>query len=216
MALEWGTRAERPDQECAPRRPSRAPSPRRRGREVPPGIPARVARGSGRATDARRGARPGRRSRWGRAAAGRRREGGSRRPRCAVIVVDASIVAAAFADDGPDGDRARGRLRGERLCVPELTDLEVASVWRRALRSGRLDERRARLALDDLAAAPIVRAPHGALLPRIWELRQNLTPYDAAYVALAEALEAPLLTADRRLARAPGLGCEVELLRSGP
>jgi predicted nucleic acid-binding protein len=133
-----------------------------------------------------------------------------------VIVVDASVVASAFADDGPDGDRVRARLRGERLCAPELLDLEVASVWRRGLRPGGLDERRARLAVEDLLAAPIIRAPHGPLLPRTWELRTNLTPYDAAYVALAEALDAPLLTADRRLAKAPGLDCQVELVRARP
>jgi predicted nucleic acid-binding protein len=129
-----------------------------------------------------------------------------------VIVVDASVLASALGDDGPDGDRARGRLAGERLAAPELIDLEVASVWRRAARAGRLGERRARQALADLAALPLARAPHQPLMSRIWELRDNHTPYDAAYVALAEALEAPLLTADRRLARAPGTATEIQLL----
>jgi predicted nucleic acid-binding protein len=130
-----------------------------------------------------------------------------------VIVVDASIVASALGDDGPDGERVRSRLVGERLFAPELIDLEVASVWRRAARSGRLDDRRARQALADLAALPLARAPHRPLLPRIWELRDNLTPYDAAYVALAESLEAPLLTADQRMARASAIRCEIELQR---
>lgn len=129
-----------------------------------------------------------------------------------MIVVDASVVASALGDDGPDGDRMRARLAGERLLAPEVVDLEVVSVWRRAARAGGLDARRAQQALVDLAALPLVRAPHVPLLRRIWELRENLTPYDAAYVALAKALDAPLLTGDRRLADAPGLGCDVELV----
>jgi len=129
-----------------------------------------------------------------------------------VIVVDASVVASALGDDGSDGERARRRLAEERLFAPELIDLEVASAWRRAARAGRLGSKRARQALTDLAALPLDRAPHQPLMSRIWELRDNLTPYDAAYVALAEALQAPLVTADQRLARAPGVGCEIEVL----
>jgi len=130
-----------------------------------------------------------------------------------VIVVDASVVAVALGDDGEDGARARSWIAGERLFAPELIDLEVASVWRRALRRRRLDERRAHQALDDLRSLPLARAPHAPLLDRIWELADNITPYDAAYVALAEALAAPLVTADRRLTRAPGTRCAAELLR---
>lgn len=129
-----------------------------------------------------------------------------------MIVVDASVLAPALGDDGPDGDLARSHLRAGRPFAPELIDIEVASVWRRAARSGRLADRRASQALSDLAEFPLTRAPHEALMPRIWDLRENLTPYDAAYVALAEALEVPLLTADRRLSRAPGLQCEVRLI----
>jgi predicted nucleic acid-binding protein len=129
-----------------------------------------------------------------------------------VIVVDASVLASAIGDDGPDGDRARHRLADERLFAPELIDLEVASVWRRAARSGRLDDRRAGLALADLASIPLARASHRPLLARIWELRTNLTPYGAAYVALAELLDSVLVTADRALARASGIECEVEVL----
>jgi predicted nucleic acid-binding protein len=130
-----------------------------------------------------------------------------------VIVVDASVLAPALADDGPDGDRARERLAGERLLAPELVDLEVVAVWRRAARAGRLDARRAGLALADLAALPIERASHRFLMRRIWELRDDLPPYDAAYVALAERLGALLVTADRALGRTPTVECEVELLR---
>jgi predicted nucleic acid-binding protein len=129
-----------------------------------------------------------------------------------MIVVDASVLAPALGDDGADGDQARERLRGERLVAPELVDLEVASVLRHASREGRLDERRARQALEDLAAIPLGRASHRPLLVRIWELRENLTAYDAAYVAVAEALEVALLTADERLRRTPGTRCEIELL----
>jgi predicted nucleic acid-binding protein len=133
-----------------------------------------------------------------------------------VIVADASVLAVALADDGPDGDQARARLRGEHVAFPELADLEVASVLRRQLAAGALDARRAGLALDDLAALPARRAPHRLLLARCWELRDNLTIYDAAYVALAEAMHATLLTADRRLARASGPRCPIEILQSTP
>lgn len=130
-----------------------------------------------------------------------------------MIVVDASVLAPALGDDGDDGDRARARLRGERLIAPHLIDVEVASAWRGLAAAGHLSARRVALALTDLQELPIRRAPHKPLLARCWELRANLTMYDATYVALAEALEAPLITADKRLAAAPGLRCQVEVLR---
>ena len=133
-----------------------------------------------------------------------------------MIVADASVLVVALADDGPDGDQARARLRGEQLTVPELADLEVASVLRRQMKAGTLDARRARLAVDDLAALPARRAPHRPLLPRCWELRNNLTIYDAAYVALAEAMNATLLTGDQKLARAPGPQCPIEIFQPAP
>jgi predicted nucleic acid-binding protein len=129
-----------------------------------------------------------------------------------VIVIDASVVVTGLADDGPDGDRVRARLRGERLAAPEVIDLEVASAWRRLVSTGNLHQRRAALALADLDAMRIERAPHRPLLARCWELRDNLTIYDAAYVALAELMQIPLLTGDRRLAEAPGARCGVELI----
>jgi predicted nucleic acid-binding protein len=129
-----------------------------------------------------------------------------------VIVVDASVLAPALADDGVDGDRVRERLHGEQLAAPELIDLEVVSTLRRAARAGRLDDRRSGQVLTDLAALPLRRVPHLPLLSRIWELRDNLTAYDAAYVALAEALDALLLTADEPLGRTSGVRCEVEFL----
>lgn len=129
-----------------------------------------------------------------------------------MIVVDASVVVPALADDGPDGDSARERLRGERLAAPHLLDLEVTSAWRRMVGAGELDGRRARLALADLQDLRVNRVRHGNLLDRCWELRGNLTVYDAAYVALAELLEVTLVTADATLARSPGPRCPIEVL----
>ncbi len=130
-----------------------------------------------------------------------------------VIVVDASALAPALGDDGEDGDKARLRLHGESLCAPELIDLEVASAIRRQLASGQFDHRRAELALTDLVELPIRRVAHRPLLSRCWELRRNLTIYDAAYVALAELLDVVLVTADARLSKAPGLHCETDLIQ---
>lgn len=129
-----------------------------------------------------------------------------------MIVVDASVLAPALADDDTDGDRARERLRGEQLAAPELIDLEVVSTLRRAARAKRLDERRSAQALNDLAALPLRRVPHLQLLARVWELRDNLSAYDASYVALAEALDTVLVTADARIERASGIDCEILVL----
>jgi predicted nucleic acid-binding protein len=130
-----------------------------------------------------------------------------------VIVLDASVLVTALADDDTDGDRARARLRGEILAAPELIDLEVLSVLRRLVHSAQLPVRRAEQALADLMALPLRRVPHRPLLSRCWALRDNLTSYDAAYVVLAESLNVVLLTADLKLARAPGLRCTVEVLK---
>jgi predicted nucleic acid-binding protein len=132
-----------------------------------------------------------------------------------VLVVDASVLATALADDGADGDTARGCLLMQDLAAPELIDLEVTSVLRRQLTLAKHDLRRAQLALTDLFDLPMFRAPHRPLLGRCWELRGNLSVYDAAYVALAEALGTVLLTADGRLAKAPGIKCVVEVVKSG-
>ena len=129
-----------------------------------------------------------------------------------MIVVDASVLVAALADDAGDGDLARERLRGERLFAPELIDLEVVSVLRRQVGTGRMPLRRAGMAVEDLAAAPVARAAHTPLLRRCWELRDSVSSYDAAYVALAELLGATLVTADQRVARADGPTCEIEVL----
>lgn len=129
-----------------------------------------------------------------------------------MLVVDASVLAVALADDGPFGATARARLRDETLTAPELIDIEVTSALRRHHLAGLLETDRATLAIQDLAALPLQRVPHRRLLTRCWELRATITAYDAAYVALAEALDVALLTSDRRLAQAPGPTCTIEIL----
>lgn len=122
------------------------------------------------------------------------------------------MIVTALADDGPDGDQARERLRGERLAAPHLLDLEVTSAWRRLVAAGELDERRARQALADLQGLRLDRVPHGILLNRCWELRTNVSVYDAAYLALAELLEITFVTADGKLAKAQRSRCRIEVL----
>jgi predicted nucleic acid-binding protein len=128
-----------------------------------------------------------------------------------MIVADASFLVMALGDDGPDGARARRRLRGEELAAPHLVDLEVTSVLRRSVRTGNVTEQRASQALQDLADLAIERVAHTTLLSRVWELRGNYSPYDACYVALAELFQAPLLTYDAKMASAPGARCAFEV-----
>jgi predicted nucleic acid-binding protein len=130
-----------------------------------------------------------------------------------VIVVDASALlevllrtAAAKAVE----DRLFAPHR--TLHAPHLLDVEVAQVVRRYAASGDIDNERGRVALGDLADLSMQRYPHDFLLPRIWALRNNLTAYDATNVALAEVLDAPLLTRDRRLAAAAVHRAQIELV----
>lgn len=129
-----------------------------------------------------------------------------------MIVVDASVIATALVDDGVDGRFSRERIRRERLSAPEVLDLEVVSVVRRLGAAGMVTPGRAEQAVADLRDPELDRAPHLPLLSRCWELRHNLATCDAAYVELAEALGAVLLTADARLAAAPGTSCIIELV----
>jgi predicted nucleic acid-binding protein len=131
-----------------------------------------------------------------------------------VIVVDASVIATALLDDEADGAAVRDRLRHTSLAAPEILDLEVLSMVRRLLANDQLTVKRADQAITDLADLRVQRAPHRPLIHRCWELRHNLSPYDASYVALAEALDTSLLTADERLARAPGPDCPIDLITS--
>ena len=100
----------------------------------------------------------------------------------------------------------------ETLHAPHIIDLEIANALRRGLLSGSLRPTRAEEALLDLADLPLRRYPHDVLLARVWALRSNFTAYDAAYVALAEGLDCPLITRDRRMSQAPGHNATVELM----
>jgi predicted nucleic acid-binding protein len=130
-----------------------------------------------------------------------------------VIVVDASALLEVLLRT-PSAEAIEQRLfgPGQSLHAPHLIDVEVAQVLRRYASSGAIEPARGEAALMDLADFPIQRYPHDMLLHRIWSLRHNLTAYDAAYVALAEALGRPLLTRDRRLASAPGHEAKVEVV----
>lgn len=129
-----------------------------------------------------------------------------------MIIVDASVLVALIADDSDTWQRFAAEITGEDAAAPHLLDCEVVSAIRRLRHQGDLSEERALEALADLHRFPIERFPHGALVDRMWELRETITAYDAAYVALGEALVAPLLTADAKLARADGHNCEIRLL----
>ena len=130
-----------------------------------------------------------------------------------MIVIDASVLANVVGDDGPAGRSARDRIAAAaQWSAPDLVDVETVSVLRRRWRAGDLTARRFRSAVTDLVSLPIVRFPTGPLMIRAYELRSNVTPYDATYVALAEGLSCPLVSADGRLARAPGIRCEVDIL----
>jgi predicted nucleic acid-binding protein len=124
-----------------------------------------------------------------------------------VIVLDAS----AFLDTVDRRRAVIDRLAGEDIHAPHLIDVEVASALRRLVATGRIGEARARAALRVLQQADIRRHPHQPLLPVIWSLRDRVSAYDATYVALATALEATLVTTDRRLASVAGLPCAVEV-----
>jgi predicted nucleic acid-binding protein len=130
-----------------------------------------------------------------------------------VIVLDASAAVAVLLNFGPGAAHIRERMAesDDDLHVPHLFEVEVLSVLRRFSLRGELSQERARLALNRLSTLRLSRYPHTALLSRVWELRTNVTAYDAAYIALAETLEAPLVTTDDRLAQAPGIRAVVEV-----
>jgi predicted nucleic acid-binding protein len=131
-----------------------------------------------------------------------------------VIVVDASVLANVVGDDGADGDRARAALTGQDVSVPDLVDVEVVSVLRRRWLAKAISARRFAAAIDDLAVLPADRYPVLPFMPRAYELRANVSAYDATYVALAEQLDCSLLTADARLACAPGPRCAITVIRN--
>lgn len=131
-----------------------------------------------------------------------------------MIVLDASALLELLL--GTD----RGRTIAKRLTdpslglhVPHLADVEVAQALRRYVREGEVEPGSAEAALEDLRSLDLERHAHEPLLERVWALRENLTAYDAVYVALAQALDTTVLTCDGRLARAPGLSQRIELVR---
>ena len=130
-----------------------------------------------------------------------------------MIVIDASVLANLVGDDGVPGQIARARLAAAgEASAPDLVDVETVSVLRRRWMNGTLSDDRFRDAIDDLLALPITRFPVGPLMRRAFELRANVTAYDACYVALAELLDCALVTADARLAGAPTIACATEVL----
>lgn len=130
-----------------------------------------------------------------------------------MIVVDASALIEVLLGTSA-GTRVADRFfaEGETLHAPHLLDVEVAQVLRKYALAGTFGAQRGAEALEDLADFPIARYPHQPFLSRIWELRHNLTAYDAAYLALAEALAAPLVTRDAKLASAAGHQARIVLM----
>ena len=126
-----------------------------------------------------------------------------------MIVVDASAAVLGLLNDG----EARANLRDEAVVCPHLVDSEVAHALRAQVLRGEVEVVDATLAIETWGSLGIQRVGIEGLLGRVWELRDNLSAYDATYVAVAEALEVPLLTADGRLARAPGPRCTVMVVR---
>lgn len=125
-----------------------------------------------------------------------------------MIVVDASAALSALLNTGP----ARQMLSEHRVTAPHLIDSEIANALRRNVRTNRITAPIAAAALNTWQELGIRRAPATALLPRIWQLRDNLTAYDATYIALAEALNCSLITADTRLSTATGPHCPITLI----
>ena len=125
-----------------------------------------------------------------------------------MIVVDASAAVSALLNDGP----ARRAILEQQLHVPHLIDTEVASGLRRQVAAGNIDADAGWTALDTFRRLGMTRYPAGGLLERIWQLRDNVSAYDAIYIALAEGLDCALLTSDAKLGRTPGIRCSVTLV----
>lgn len=125
-----------------------------------------------------------------------------------MIVVDASAALAALLNAGP----ARNAISTEQLHAPHLIDCEVANGLRRRVNAEQLAANAGWTALDTFRRLGLTRYPVFSMLDRVWELRDNLSAYDASYVALAELLGCNLLTADARLSRAPGIRCPVTVV----
>jgi predicted nucleic acid-binding protein len=130
-----------------------------------------------------------------------------------LIVIDASaLLEMLLRTDRADRLIERAFEESEQMHAPQLLDIEITQVLRRLVRQKEITGARAQQALDDLANLLIERHEHQALVPRIWQLRDSLSAYDGAYVALAEALAAPLLTCDAKLSGAHGHRARIELV----
>lgn len=132
-----------------------------------------------------------------------------------TLVVDASLVVAALVDNGTAGRWADSLLASEPIAAPHLMPVEVAKILRRAAQAGDVSQDVATIAHDDLVALPVELFDYSPFAERGWQLRHNLTSYDAWYVALAEALGAAVATLDERLARASGPRCAFRCLPDG-
>jgi predicted nucleic acid-binding protein len=131
-----------------------------------------------------------------------------------LIVIDASVLANVVGDDGSDGQRARLEFRNAGdVAAPDLADIETVAVLRKRWIAGTVSDQRFAAAVDDLGQLDIDRYPALRFMRRAYELRANVTVYDSAYVALAEALSCELLTADQRLANASGPRCAIRVLQ---
>jgi predicted nucleic acid-binding protein len=128
-----------------------------------------------------------------------------------TLVPDASVVVAALVDSGDDGAWAEEQLLGGPLVAPHLLPAEVANVLRRMIGRGTVSAAEASLAHRDVRRLRVSMVGYDAVADRAWELRDNLSVYDAWYVAVAESIAAALVTLDERLASAPGIRCEVRL-----
>lgn len=124
-----------------------------------------------------------------------------------TLVIDASMVVAGLIDSGTDGRWAEALLASDSLAAPHMMTAEAANILRRSAAAGAISAEQASLAHADLLDLRVEFFPHAPFATRIWELRENVTCYDAWYVAIAEALGAPLATLDARLANAPGPRC---------
>jgi predicted nucleic acid-binding protein len=125
-----------------------------------------------------------------------------------TLVVDASVVVAALVDPGPVGRWAEAALTSAPLAAPHLMPVEAANILRRAALAGDISAEVASLAHGDLVDLRVALFPYSPFAARVWDLRANVTAYDAWYVALAESLGARVATLDVRLSRAPGVRCE--------
>jgi predicted nucleic acid-binding protein len=126
-----------------------------------------------------------------------------------VIVLDTSAMVELLVGRDATAEEIRSLAVGQRLAAPHAIDLECASTLRGLVNGRKLPADEAERALELLAKMNVKRYGHAALLPRIWQLRNNMWPYDAAYVALAESLSAPVVTIDAKIEKVPGIRCEV-------